>query len=203
MRISKDDQSRVSEAIRAAEQTTSGEFVCVLARSAGHYRFFPLAWAAPFGLATPWLLLSTAWSVEGLLLAQLAVFAAVFAGLSWPPLRRLIVPRAVQRAVAHRAAAEQFLIHGLARTPHRRGILLYVAQEEHYARVLADAGVADAIPAERWRETVAHLVAQARAGRHADGFVKALDHCTTVMRDAFPGEPSGAKVLPDKFFILD
>ena len=204
MRISTTDQTRVCDAIREAEGATTGEFVCVLARNASTYRFFPLAWAALASLVIPWLLLATTtWPFATILLAQLVTFAVLLALLRWPPLRRHIVPRAVQRAVAHRAASEQFLVRGLARTPHRRGILLYVAEEEHYAHVLADDGVADAIPSDQWREAVGRLVAQARAGRHADGFIEALNHCTAVLRERFPAEAPGRKVLPDKFHILD
>ena len=51
MRISPDDRARVCEAIREAERTTAGEFVCVLARNASDYRYYPLVWAAALGLA--------------------------------------------------------------------------------------------------------------------------------------------------------
>ncbi len=204
MRISAADTARVCDAIRDAERRTSGEFVCVLARNASEYRFYPLAWTALLSLAVPWVLLATtSWPFETILLGQLVAFALLLLLLSWPPVRRHIVPRGVQRAVAHRAAAEQFLLRGLARTPHRRGVLLFVAEEERYAHVLADDGVASAVPNERWKEAVARLVAQSGVGHHADGFIEALALCSAVLNDAFPAEPPGNKVLPDKFYVLN
>ena len=204
MRISTADKARVCEAIREAERMTAGEFVCVLARNASDYRYYPLAWAAIVGLAAPWIMLATTtWPFATILLGQLLTFAIVLLLLSRPGVRGRLVPRGVQRAVAHRAAAEQFLVRGLARTPHRRGILLYVAEDERYARVLADDGVAAEIASEHWQEAVARLIAQSRAGRHADGFVEALGHCAAVLRERLPAEAPGDKVLPDKFYVLD
>ena len=204
MRISPADRIRVCDAIRAAEGAAAGEFVCVLTRSASDYRVYPLAWAVLGSLLTPWILLeATLWSFETILLAQLLVFAVLLPALSWLPVRRRIVPRAVQRAAAHRAAAEQFLIRGLAHTPHRRGILLFVAEEEHYARVLADEGVVSVVPGQHWADAVADMVNHSRAGRHADGFVAALDRCAAVLREQFPAEAPGSKVLPDRFYVLE
>ncbi len=204
MRISTEDRRRVSDAIREAEQTTSGEFVCVLARSASTYRFYPLAWAALVGLIVPWPLVTlTAWPVQEILIAQLLAFIVVFMIAALPALRGLFVPRSVQRAAAHRAAAEQFLIRGLSRTPHARGILLYVAHEEHYARILADDGAADGVPADQWKQAITLLMAESRAGRHADGFIAALRHCAALMAQAFPAEAAQSNLLSDKFHVLD
>ncbi|MCW6508036.1 TPM domain-containing protein [Lichenifustis flavocetrariae] len=202
--IGRDDHARVCDAIRDAERSVSGEFVCVLARRASSYSFYPLAWAAIVALVVPWILVVlTPWSVQDILLAQLASFLAALVLLSWPPIRGRVVPRRVQRAAAHRAAAEQFLVRGLAQTPHRRGILLYVALDEHYARVLADYGAESIVPAEHWREAVKLLTDHSADGRHADGFVAALRHCVATLKIALPVDAQGDKVLPDKFYVID
>ena len=203
MRVSAEDRARVNAAIAAAEANTSVDFVCVLVRAASNYEFYPLAWSVLVALALPWpLLWLTGLPFSSILLSQLIGFALAFLVLSAPPIRRIIVPRSVQRAAAHRAATEQFFIRGLANTPERRGVLLFVAYEEHYARVLADEGAATVIRAEAWQTAINLLVAEARQGRHADGFVTALAHCGDVARQACPIDGTRSNALPDRFFVL-
>lgn len=204
MQVSLEDRARVEEAIRQAETRTGADFVCVLTRNASSYEFFPLAWASLLALVTPWICLElTVWPFAEILVIQLAVFVAAMLLLSTPVLRRRIVPRRVQRAAAHRAAAEQFLIRDLASTPSRRGILLFVSQDEHYARILADDGVAGALPQDHWRRSVDLLIAEARLGRHAAAFVAALEHCADALEPVLPpGARSGEGALPDRFYVM-
>ena len=204
MRVSPDDHALVRDAIREAERRTGADFVCVLARNASAYEFYPLAWASLAALALPWLLLAvTTWPFAEILLVQLVTFAVTILVLSTPGLRRFVVPRRVQRLTAHRAAAEQFFIHGLAGTPHRRGVLLFVAHDERYARVLADDGAVDIVAPEQWRKAVDLLVAEARSGRHASGFVHALQFCADILAPSRPeGGPDRPNALPDKFLVL-
>jgi len=78
--MSKADQKRIADAIRAAEAKTSGEIVCVLARASSDYATFPIAWAAGLSLAIPWPLIAlTQWPVELIFVAQLAAFVVLYA----------------------------------------------------------------------------------------------------------------------------
>jgi putative membrane protein len=205
MRISAADRKRVEEAIQRAEAETGTDFVCVLSRTASDYEFYPLAWAALLALAAPWVLVfATAWSVVGILSAQLVVFAGALVVLGLPQLRHRLVPRRVQRAAAHRLAAEQFVIRDLAMTPSHRAVLLFLSDGERYARVLAGSGAEAAVSSGHWRTTVALLVGAAREGRHADAFVAALDHCATALRESRPAEGmERTNALPDRFIVLD
>jgi putative membrane protein len=47
-------------------------------------------------------------------LIQLVVFLVAALAFSWTPLRLLLVPRPAQRARAHRAAIEQFVVPRIA-----------------------------------------------------------------------------------------
>lgn len=204
MHVPAEHQVLVRDAIARVEAVTSGDFVCVLMRRASSHSFYPLAWATVLALALPWLLLwATPWPFADILVVQSAAFAMLYALLSFAPVRRHLVPRRVQRAAAHRAATEQFFIRGLAATPKRRGVLVFVAHEEHYARILADEGAAAVIPDEQWKEAIDLLVAEARDGRHAHGFVAALDRCAAVMASVLPPEGGRRNALADRFYVLD
>src|SRR5207248_11789783 len=117
MPISKEDHAAIAAAIRSAEQRTSGQIVCVLMRSASEYYYVPVLWAALLGMVSPWpMIVFTQWSVQRIFLIQIMVFVMAVLVLSWSSLRLALVPRAVRRARAHRAAMEQFFARGLSLT---------------------------------------------------------------------------------------
>src|SRR5437667_7759937 len=128
MQITKADRAAIAAAIRAAEQRTSGQIVCVLARSSSDYSHVSALWAALAALISPWpLIVFTQQSVQRIFFIQIAVFLATALVLSWPPVRMALVPRAVRRARAHRAAVEQFFARGLTHTRDRTGVLIFVS----------------------------------------------------------------------------
>src|SRR5205085_6757821 len=120
MPISKEDHAAIAAAIRVAETRSSGQIVCVLMRAASEYFYVPVLWAALLALVSPWPAIAlTQWSVQRIFLIQIVVFATAVLILSWPRLRIALVPRAVRRARAHRAAVEQFFARGLTHTKER------------------------------------------------------------------------------------
>ena len=206
MRITPADRKRVEEAIRQAEVEAGADFVCVLARQASGYAFYPSAGAILLALIAPWILVfATSWSVTSILLAQLLVFAGALLLFGLPAVRHRLVPRHLQRAAAHRLATEQFVIRDLADTPTRRAVLLFLSHGERYARVLAASGAEAMVPEGHWQATVDLLVEAAKDGRHADAFVAALGHCVEALSASRP-KGSGTdetNALPDRFIVLD
>ena len=202
MPISDEDRAAIAAAIRTAEQNTSGQIVCVLMRSASEYFYVPVLWAALFGLVSPWpLIVLTEWSVQRIFLARVAVFAVALLILSWPPLRVALVPRAVRRARAHRAAVEQFFARGLTRTSERTGVLIFVSLAERYARIIADEGIASKVSNRDWQLAVDALTAHMRDGRIAQALVAAIQQCGAVLADHAP--PTGAgNELPDRIYVM-
>jgi putative membrane protein len=202
MPISEEDRAAIAAAIRAVEQKTSGQIVCVLMRSASEYFYVPVLWAALLGLLSPWaLIVLTDWSVQLIFLVQIVVFAFAFLVLSWPPLRISLVPRAVRRARAHRAAVEQFFARGLTRTRDRTGLLIFVSFAERYARIIADEGISSKVSNRDWQLAINTLTAHLRDGRIAQGFVAAIEQCGAVLAAHTP--PTGAhNELPDRIYVI-
>ena len=168
MSISEQDRERISAAIRAAEAKTSGEIVCVLAQTSSDATGLPILLAAA-GRARPcrgcW------WP------SPRCRFTASCCCRSWPSsrlpsllclprVRVALLPRAARRAVAHRAAMEQFAIRGIARKKDRTGILIFVSLAERYARIIADEGIAARVPQSEWQGAVDALVAHMRQRPH-------------------------------------
>lgn len=201
--FSADDKQRIAAAIAAAERDTAGEIVCVVARSAGEYAYVPVIWAALVALALPLPLLRlTSLSAEAVHLVQLAVFV-VLAVLLWlQPLRVQLVPGWVRRRRGHRAALEQFHAQGMYRTAERTGCLIYVAEAERYAEVIADEGIAARVSPEVWKSTIEVLTDALGQDRAAAGFIAAVEMCGAVLRDHAPRRPADSNELPNRLILL-
>jgi putative membrane protein len=203
MSISAQDRDRISAAIRGVEVQTSGEIVCVLARTSSDATALPVLMAAAAALTLPWFLVGfTEMSVHRILLLQIATFLLLAPLLCLPYVRVALVPRAVRRSVAHRVAMEQFAIRDLTRQTDRTGILIFVSLAERYARIIADEGIAARVPQSEWQAAVDALVAHMRDGRIADGFVAAIDACGSVLATHFPRTGTSRDELPNRIYVI-
>jgi len=202
MQFGKQDYEAIAVAIREAEKKTSGQIVCVLAHAASGYVHVPVLWATALALFVPWPLIDfTQMSVQRIFLIQLAVFIVAGLLFSWMPLRLLLVPRALQRARAHRAAMEQFMIRSVSHTQNRTGILIFVSLAEHYARIIADEGIAAKVPTAEWQAAIDTLTAHMRESQIAAGFTAAIARCGEVLAQHAP--PDGTpNELPDRLYIM-
>jgi putative membrane protein len=202
MEFTKADHEAVSAAIRAAEKSTSGQIVCVLARSSSAYAHIPILWSSLLALFAPWpLIYFTQWSVQRIFLVQLTVFIVAGLVFSWMPLRLALVPRALQRARAHRAALEQFMVRGISRTGNRCGVLIFVSLAEHYARIVADEGITAKVQQTEWRAAIDALTAHMRDGHIGAGFTAAIERCGAVLAVHAPPDGS-ANELPDRLYVM-
>jgi putative membrane protein len=203
MAISEQDRKRIAAAIHATEARTSGEIVCVLARSSSDVTALPVFAAAVVSLILPWVLVaSTAWPVDRILLLQLFVFFGLTALLLLPGVRVRLLPRRARRAAAHRVAMDQFVQRGIARTKDRSGILIFVSLAEHYARIIADDGIAARVPQPEWQAAIDALLSHMKNGRIADGFIAAIGACGDVLATHFPAGGKNPDGLPDRIYLI-
>ena len=175
----------------------------MLAETSSDATALPILVAAVVALALPWLLVAfTAMSVHRILLLQTVVFFVLAMLLCLPRVRVALVPRAARRAVAHRVAMEQFSIRGIARKKDRSGILIFVSLAEHYARIIADEGIAARVPQSEWQGAVDVLIAHMSGGRIAEGFITAIEVCANVLMTNFPRTETTRDELPDRIYLI-
>ncbi|MCX2697641.1 MULTISPECIES: TPM domain-containing protein [Ochrobactrum] len=207
--ISDQNHKRIAEAIRAAETNTSGEIYAVLARASDDY-FFAAGFVATCGILIAsvvaaflahWYWFDISLPMFGL--AVLAAFAtAMF--LLWlvPSIRILLVPRRIRYKRAHLNALQQFLARNVHITEHRTGILLFVSMAEHYAEVIADAGIDARVEQEEWNGIVATLIHHASRLEVADGFVLAIGQAGVLLEKHFPAGEHTINELDDHLIEL-
>ncbi len=203
MGLSADEEQKIARCIRATEQKTSAEIVCVLAHSSSEYAALPILWSSVAAMLLPWILVGfTQLSVQRILLLQVVCFALLLAVLSWPTIRVRLAPPALRRAQAHRAAMEQFMIRGLSRKKDRTGVLIFVSLAEHYVRIVADDGVAAKVKQRDWQDAVDAMLSHLRDNRPADGFVAAVERCGDLLAANFPPKPDGGGELSDRIYVI-
>ena len=195
------DKARVADAIRAAEAKTTGEIFCVVAGHASRYPLVPFACAAAFALLIPpWLVLLTDESAGMIYIAQIAGFVVAAVAFSHPRLRYHLVPRVLQHDRAHVTAMRQFWAQGLHKTPSRTGVLIFAAEAERYATIIADEGINAKVSPDVWVAAIDVLIAAIKDGRPADGFVGAIEKSGAVLAEHFPRKDGEVRAdeLPDK-----
>ena len=223
MLLSPQDHKRIELATAAAEATTRGQIVCVVAREAAPYMEVPLAWAATGALLVPaaliWLggaathwfdnlwgwsafhLAATPATVAAALgayaLLQCLLFVAIALLASIPAVRRALTPASLKHGHVHQRALEQFFARGMENTRERTGVLIYASLTDRCAEVVADEGVNARVAPHDWANVIAALTVGMKAGKPGDGFVAAIETCGRLLAAHFPAEGANRNELPD------
>lgn len=71
-------------------------------------------------------------------------------------------------------------------TEANNGVLIYLLLAEHAIEVVADRGLARAVPPETWRQLVAGMSEAFRAGRFEEGLAAAVDRVDALLVAHFP-----------------
>ena len=182
--------AEVQAATTAAEQRTSGEIVPYLVEQSdehvdGRYRAALLGAVLATAVATA--------LHEGLELwgpplyfwmmvpAWIGAVIGYFACRLFPGLLRAFVPDEVIEARVLRRAESAFLREEVFKTRDRTGILIFLAQLEHRALILADSGIHQAVPAARWQELAEKLAVGIRDGRAKAALIATIEACGQLL----------------------
>lgn len=203
MLISQEDQDAIADAIAAAERTTSGEIVAVVAEASGSYLAAAFLWAGIAALAVPLpLIYWTWWPIQTIYMVQIAVFAVLALLFTYRPLRLALTPRQTKHRLAHRRALEQFLAQNLYTTPGRTGVLIFVSVAERYAEIVADTEINRHVPVETWAGIVNDLTSKIGQGEAALGFLGAIQASGQLLAAHFPPGDRALDMLPNHLILL-
>jgi putative membrane protein len=223
LHLDAEGRAAVAAAVRAAEATTDGEIVTVLAARSDAYHDVALHYAvaamllvtAVFAMRPD--LLPTGddgWGWDGgggagigrglfgLLVAQTLAFLLVRFVLAWRPLRLALTPRATRARRVRRQAVRAYRLGADRRTATREAVLLYLSLDEHLAEIVADERIHRRVAPEAWGEAMAALVDEVRAGRPAAGLVAGVERIGAVLATYVPKTESDVNELPDRLIEL-
>jgi putative membrane protein len=72
---------------------------------------------------------------------------------------------------------------------------------EHYARIIADEGIAQKVYQTEWQAAIDTLIEHTRYGQIAAGFVAAIERCGAVLAAHAPPDGS-TNDLPDRLYVI-
>jgi len=193
-------QARVAQAVRDAEARSTGQIVPVVVERSARY---PEArWMGAVLLAA----LATAVaevSRTGLGATELPFLQMAAAALGWllanqGPVERLLAGRHAMDEATRNRALRAFQEHGLHRTEHGTGVLVFASLLEHRAHVIGDHGIHARMGDAEWQRAVDLLVQGIAGGDPARGFCDAIATVGAKLAEHFPRAGAGAgNELPD------
>ena len=195
-----DDEARAAfkQAIEAVENASAVEVVIAVRRRSARYGHANVAVGAGLafvGLAVM-LYAPHTFSLSSILIDPFVV-ALITGGLIelTPALKRwLTTPAARRRHVAH-AARATFVERGVHSTTGRSGILVYISWLERQVALVADTGIAGALPEGAIATLENELTAAMRGGGAA--VARRLEAAAPVMAAALPHRDDDVNELPD------
>ncbi len=179
---------QVAQAITRIEQNTDAELVTVIAQQTDDYYYIPALWAALIALVSPGVVLLTPFwlDVTEVLFVQAGVFLLMLLLLRIPPILQRIIPKSVKQWRASNMAHRQFLQNNLHHTDGSTGLLIFVAETEHYVQIIADRGIDQHVDPQQWQAIVDEFTGQVRAGRVQQGLTAAIEACGALLIQHVP-----------------
>ena len=205
--LTQHDLDRISAAVTAAEQHTSGEIVPMIVSKSDDYpgaRWrLAIVTALLFGLITSlWLdrqpdIGNPVW----ILWAEIpGLYVGYWLGSFNAILRPFLAATKIDEEV-HQRSLQAFFSHNLQATREHTGILIMVSLLEHRVEILADSGINARVSADAWQQIVADMVDQIKAGDIADGLCIAVRECGEVLAKEFPGSHDNPDEISNKVII--
>lgn len=217
--LSPDDHARISAAVSAAEEHTSGEIVTILAERSDGYTDVALAWSVlvsftaivALSLAPDFFLglfdrLTGSWVsvwTPGQIFALAAAvgivkFVIMMLLQLWQPLKFLMIPGTITSARTRARALTCFKVGAERRTQVHTGILIYLSMREHRAEIVADETIAARVPDAAWEDAMAAMIDHIREGRVAEGMAAAVAKVGVVLAQHCPRADDDHNELPDR-----
>lgn len=209
----------VSNAVEAAELTTSGEIVTVLADRSDGYSDVVMVYAAaaaftamslfafmPQPFMDLWDIIAGAWRAEWTtgeiasmtIALGLIAFTVTWLIFLWEPLKFFAIPGPVKTARVHKQAIKHFKVGADGRTGGRTGILIYLSMREHRAEIVADEPIAEKVSAQVWGDAMADMLVHIKTGAIAEGMAAGVKDVGEVLSGHFPRAETDENELPDR-----
>lgn len=201
--LGEQDKTRIEEAVKAVEKTTSGEVVPFIVDASSGYRWVHLVWPM-----VGWMVASSAilihanhsafpTSVGHAITYQTIVAVVMFALSLIPALKRATIPRRMMEEKVETKCHASFLRAGLTKTKGRTGVLIFFSLFERRVVLWADEGIYSKVPHEYWKDQVDKVVRGIHEGRPVDLICEVIANVGTKLSENFPREADDTNELSD------
>ncbi len=198
--LTEEDKGAISEAVRKAEATTSGEIVFAVTEASAryHHELLQSALIGMVAVAALYLALPFEHTIGILLWTQLVSFALFYAILPHLPIRRCFISSKEMDARVHEAAFLEFYSSGLYRTREANGILIYLSVFEKRVVVVGDRGIHEKLGNQHWNDVRDKIIEGIRQGKPREGICAAIQSCGWALAKHFPHQANDVNELSDQ-----
>ena len=82
-------------------------------------------------------------------------------------------------------------------------MLIYVSFAEHFAEIIADEGIYEKVPQERWQHLIDALTERIARGERTEGLLEAVRECGGMLAEHFPPGSADENELANHLIVLD
>jgi putative membrane protein len=204
--FSTEEQKRICDTVHSAELKTSGELVPMIVSESHSYPVAPVRGAALVALIAS--LLYTAplgemfWLDSSNLWVFLSLFAPVFCIAHFIinrscRLKRWFLFSEEMDAEVQNTAVTSFFTERLYKTRDENGILIFISLLEHRAWVIADKGINERIPKEKWQEAVSIITTGIQEKNQCEALCHAIEMIGDILEHEFPVKEDDTNELSD------
>lgn len=210
---------QIKKAVKEAESKTSGEIATAFIHQCDSYASYEMTFAFFTGFIYFMVLMFFVHPIElrmqeifwgysasyivmfyGFTIFVVMAFSYLAANMRW--LDRLIIPKKVMARKVNERAVRHFIEAGVCNTRDRTGILIFISFLEQRVELLADKGISDKIPPEKWEYIVSVIIDGMRTGKLTEHITEAIHECGVLLAEHYPIQPDDVNELKDDLHIL-
>ncbi len=220
IKFNQEELAEIKNAVKEAESKTSGEIASAFIKESDDYAVYELLFALCCGFIYFVIIMFFAGTIEQTVkqmfwdysTQHLLIFYGfspflvtgifyLLANLSF--IDRLVVPRSVMARKVNQRAVRHFMESGVYNTRDRTGILIFVSSLEHRVELLADSGIDEKIPQEKWDSIVGHIIAGVKSNQAVKHLCESIRECGTLLAEHFPIQADDVNELKDDIAVLE
>ncbi len=218
--LSNEELETIKGAVSEAESKTAGEIATAFIKESDSYAVYELMFSVICGFIYFFVTMFFSGGIEDTIKGMFWDYSTdhllIFYGLSTfllififyflaniPFLDRLIVPKSVMRRKVNQRAVRHFMESGVYNTKDRTGILIFISGLEHRVDLLADKGISEKIPQEKWDSIVAHIVGGIKSGKMVEHLTESIAQCGELLAEHYPIQPDDVNELKDDIAVLE
>ena len=192
--LTKEEKEKIKASVREAEMKTSGEISTAFIKESDSYAVYELTFAVIIGLVYFIVIMFFANSIEESIkqmvweysphhllmfygFSTFIVIAIVYLLANIPFIDRLIVSKSVMQLKVNQRAVRQFMESGVYNTKDRTGILIFISYLERRVELLADTGISEKIPQEKWDAVVHHIIKGIKTNQMVKHLSESIREC--------------------------
>lgn len=220
LNLKEEDFDEIKEAVKKAEEKTSGEIALAVAAESSSYAFWELLASVGVTLALLACLFPLAnqiyawlgrvfWGEEPWYLAAFycivcaIVVAILYLVFNIPSIDTLVIPQRVKNACVSSRALRYFAESGVYCTKEHSGVLVYVSYFEKQVRIIADKGISQKISQDLWNLVADEVAEEFSHGNVKNAFLKAVSRCGELLAEYYPAGTENEDELENGLAVLE